>query len=170
MTRRRWRRPGALRAATNDGERGSGTVLAVALAGMLVSVTVASLWLVSATVCVHRARAAADLAALAAVTAARQGAAGSAGPDGSLGSAGSAGSARSVGSAGSAGATTAEGGPCAAARRTAASNGAELTGCVAAADETVVVSVRVALMAPVPGVPDHALASSRAGPGDRPPG
>ena len=158
MTRRRWRRPGALRAATNDGERGSGTVLAVALSGMLVSVTVASLWLVSATVCVHRARAAADLAALAAVTAARQGAAGSAGPHGSLGS------------AGSAGATTAEGGPCSAARRTAASNGAELTGCVAAADETVLVSVRVALMAPIPGVPDHALASSRAGPGDGPPG
>jgi hypothetical protein len=148
-----------VRAATNAGERGSGTVLAVALAGMLVSVTVASLWLVSATVCVHRARAAADLAALAAVTAARHGLAGSAGPDGSAGSAGPAGPA-----------STAEGGPCSAARQTAVSNGAELTGCVAAADETVLVTVRVALMVPIPGVSDHALASSRAGPGHGPPG
>ncbi len=123
-------------------EAGSGSVLAVALAGLLVAVTVSALWLASAMVCAHRARAAADLAALAGAVAAAQDGAGRAGPAG-----------RWTGDA-----------ACRAARRTAAANGAALTTCVVSAGGTVLVSVAVDLMVPIPGAPGHAAAAARAGP------
>ncbi len=47
------------------------TVLAAAVVGVVITVAVAALWLVSATLATHRARSAADLAALAGAVAAQ---------------------------------------------------------------------------------------------------
>ncbi|MFC7487260.1 Rv3654c family TadE-like protein [Knoellia sp. CPCC 206453] len=55
------------------GERGSGTVLAVAAIGVLLVLTTAGLQLGAAATAAHRARTAADLAALAGATALQEG-------------------------------------------------------------------------------------------------
>ena len=83
--RRPGRRPGrcggravsaatAARTVRRRGERGSGTVLALAATGALLILLVAGLALASAVAATHRARAGADLAALAAASAVQAGA------------------------------------------------------------------------------------------------
>lgn len=59
-------------AVTGRPERGSMTVVAAAVVGVVVTIAVAALWLLSATLATHRARSAADLAALAGATAAQE--------------------------------------------------------------------------------------------------
>ena len=134
-----------VRTRAADPERGSATVLMLAVAGLAGFLIMVTLVTAGAIVARHRAGAIADLAALAAAGAPGPGSGalsldgGAFGPDG--------------------GAFDPD--ACARARRVAAANAGRLTGCRFPGDGSVVVDVEL----PVRGLPVPARGSARAGPG-----
>lgn len=113
-------------------ERGSGTVLMLAVVAVVLVLTIGAVAVGSAVLAAHRARSAADLAALAAAGTLAQG--------------------RSASSA------------CAVAGAMAARNSADLVGCAATADGSVVVHTTAGVVVGLPGQPRSARALARAGP------
>lgn len=142
MTARRAHADGGGRRAAGPSERGSGTVLAVGLAGVLCTLLVAGVTLLGVVAAAHRAAAAADLAALA-------------------GAQSLAGAQPLPGTRPVAGGRAVDG--CGRARAIARAHDADVVGCTRRGEE-IWVRVTVPVGWAPPGVPRVAQASARAGP------